>query len=87
MGDPTVKLKANHLTVEGLEHVLEAGDTGDDLSPGDIMAPSDQPGDMWTLDDATRKLGVTKRTVLRKLKNGELTGHKVPGPFAIFKFA
>lgn len=81
MGDPALELPSDHLTVEGLEHVLEAGDTGGDLSPGDIMAPGDPAGDMWTLDDATRHLAVTKRTVLRKLKNGELVGYKVPGPF------
>lgn len=81
MGDPALELPADHLTVEGLEHVLKTGDTGGDLSPGDSMAPGDPPGDMWTLDDATRQLGVTKRTVLRKLKNGELAGYKVPGPF------
>jgi excisionase family DNA binding protein len=81
MGDPALEASSDHLTVEGLEHVLEGGDTGDDLSPGDIMAPGDRGGDMWTLDEATRLLGVTKRTVLRKLKSGELTGYKVPGPF------
>jgi len=81
MGDPALELPADYLTVDGLEHVLEAGDTGGDLSPGDSMAPGDRPGDMWTLDDAIRHLAVTKRTILRKLKNGELAGYKVPGPF------
>jgi hypothetical protein len=81
MGDPALEVPTDHLTVEGLEHVLEAGDTGGDLPPGDIMAPGDPAGDMWTLDDAVRHLTVTKRTVLRKLKNGELAGYKVPGPF------
>lgn len=81
MGDPALEVSADHLTVDGLEHVLEAGDTGGDLSSGDITAPGDTGGETWTLDDAARLLGVTKRTVLRKLKNGELTGYKVPGPF------
>jgi len=81
MSDPVLKLKADHLTVEGLEHVLEAADIGGDLSPGDSVTPGASPGDIWTLDDAMKHLGITKRTVLRKLKSGELVGYKVPGPF------
>jgi excisionase family DNA binding protein len=60
---------------------MSSPDLGGDLSPGTEMSPPDLPGDMWTVDDAIRVLGITRRTVLRKLRNGELTGHKVPGPF------
>lgn len=81
MGDPAEKLIPDHLTVDGLEHVLEAGDTGGDLSPSDSQATGDPSGEMWTLEKAMRHLCVTKRTVLRKLKTGELTGYKVPGPY------
>lgn len=81
MSDPALELPINYLTVEGLEHVFEPGDNGGDLSPGDSTPPGDQPADIWTVDDAIRHLGVTRRTILRKLKNGELVGYKVPGPF------
>lgn len=81
MGDSAEKLAADHLTVAGLEHVLEADDTCNDLSPGDRPATGDPPSEMWTLEMAMRHLGVTKRTVLRKLKTRELTGYKVPGPY------
>lgn len=81
MGNSAKKLAADHLTVDGLEHVLEADDIGGDLSPGDSQATGDPPREMWTLETAMRHLGVTKRTVLRKLKTGELTGYKVPGPY------
>jgi|SRR5579884_3939546 len=81
MGDPAEKLIPDHLTVDGLEHVLEADDIGGDLSPGDRQATGDPASEMWTLEAAMRNLGVTKRTVLRKLKTGELTGYKVPGPY------
>lgn len=64
------------LSTEGLEALLES----DDLSPVEVSS-SDCTGDMWTVDDAIKKLGITKRTVLRKIKNGELTGFKVPGVY------
>lgn len=64
------------LSTEGLEALLE----GDDLSPVEVSS-SDPAGDMWTVDDAIKKLGITKRTVLRKIKNGEITGYKVPGVY------
>lgn len=65
------------LSIDGLEHVLESGD----MSPGVEMVPGDLGCDMWTVEDAIRQLGITRRTVLRKLKNGELTGYKISGPY------
>nr|WP_281719545.1 helix-turn-helix domain-containing protein [Nitrosomonas nitrosa] len=81
MSDPALRIEADHLTVDGLEHILEGGDTGGELSPDHSVTPGDLAGDIWTLDDAMRHLRITKRTVLRKLKSGELTGYKVPGIF------
>jgi hypothetical protein len=40
-------------------------------------------GDMWTLDEAIRKLRITRRTAFRKLKTGDLTGCKVQGPYGL----
>jgi len=62
-------------STEGLEHLLQC----DDMSSAVEMPSGDPPGDMWTVDDAIANLGITKRTVLRKIKNGELTGYKVQG--------
>lgn len=56
---------------------LVSADRSSDLS----LAPPDQAGDMWTIEDAINKLRITRRTIFRKLKTGELTGYKVPGPF------
>lgn len=75
----SVETPMDALSVNGLEHVLEGGDT---LSPGE-MSPRDLAGDVWTVETAIRILGITKRTVLRKLKNGELKGHKVNGPYGL----
>lgn len=65
------------VSLDGLEQLLEGGDM---LSPGE-MSPVDLAGDIWTVENAIRVLGVTKRTVLRKLKTGELLGYKVPGQY------
>ncbi len=64
-------------STEGLEHLLQC----DDMSSGVEMSSGDPSGDMWTVDDAIANLGITKRTVLRKIKNGELTGYKVQGTY------
>src|SRR5271155_3390452 len=81
MSNPAINPEIDRLTFEGFEHVLEAGDPpsdiGGDLSPGDDTSP----GDMWTLDNAMQILNITKRTALRKLKNGNLRGYKVPGVY------
>jgi hypothetical protein len=54
----------------------------DDMTGGaELIAAS--LGDMWTLDEAIRKLGITRRTAFRKLKNGDLTGWKVQGPYGL----
>jgi len=77
----TASLKAeiptDALSTEGLEHLLEGGV----MSPDVEMPPADLGGDMWTVEDAIQRLGITKRTVLRKIKNSELTGYKVPGVY------
>lgn len=68
------------LSVDGFESLLGSGDIPCDLVTGD-MSPPDLAGDMWTIEDAIEHLSITRRTVLRKLKSGELKGYKVPGQY------
>lgn len=75
----SVETPIDAVSVSGLEHVLEGGDM---LSPGE-MSPPDLAGEIWTVETAIRNLGITKRTVLRKLKSGELKGRKVNGPYGL----
>jgi hypothetical protein len=69
-------------TVEGLDELFEP-DTGrvttvtpDPNLSSDITAEGTM---MWTLQDAAENLGLSTRTILRRLKSGAIQGYKVTG--------
>jgi excisionase family DNA binding protein len=75
-------LSLDTATVEGLDNLFE-DDTGhvmpvtsDGMATLDITADTI---DTWTLAEASEELNVSKRTILRKLKLGDLRGYKVVG--------
>ena len=62
------------LFVEPVQGVMTVN--GDKDLAGDVTVDS---ADLWTLQDAAQSLGISTRTVLRKLKSGALKGRKVIG--------
>jgi hypothetical protein len=75
-------LSAEATTVDGLESMFEAVDPGVMTVSSDAQSTVDVRADsivLWTLQDAAENLGLSTRTVLRKLKTGTLCGHKILG--------
>jgi excisionase family DNA binding protein len=76
-------LSPDQSTVDGLDNLFEADTshvmpvTSDDVSSVEITVDTIPT---WTLSEAAEELNISKRTILRKLKTGELQGRKVIGP-------
>ena len=75
-------LSASKATVDGLEELFDTDSadvtpvTSDTGSTEEITADSVS---LWTLQETAEKLGVSTRTILRKLKTGSICGHKIMG--------
>lgn len=90
MGLPELDGRDNHLTVGGLEHVLEAKDipvqdtaSSIDRTAQDFAQGTDNPGQDMTIEEAAKVLGVSEKTIFRRLKRGLIGGYKVPGQFGM----
>lgn len=90
MGAPELDGRDNHLTVGGLEHVLEAKDItvqdnslSKDRTAQDFAQRADNPGQDMTIEEAAKVLGVSEKTIFRRLKRGLIGGYKVPGQFGL----
>lgn len=94
MGDLAREVKMESVTIDGLEEIFitedtPAQDTGEakDRTPLDSRTGKDSTGqdtfDVWTVDEAAAHLGISSKTVLRRLQKGTLIGHKVPGQFGM----
>jgi excisionase family DNA binding protein len=80
-------------TTDGMEELFEPKDTPvqpsllAQHSPGlDNLQAKDSPaldigGKPWTVVEAAKRLGVSEKTILRRLQKGTLPGHKVIGQF------
>lgn len=94
MGDPLSVAKSDSTSIEGLEAVfVEQVSTGQDTyteldSPAqDTIQGQYNPGQRdvqaWTVEEAASQLGVSSKTILRRLQKGTLKGFKVPGQFGL----
>jgi excisionase family DNA binding protein len=94
MGDSAVDITNNPLAIKGLEILFEPVDspgqdfdTTKDSTPQDIATAQITPGQdsevLWTVDEAAAHLGISSKTVLRRLQKGTLKGHKVAGQFGL----
>jgi hypothetical protein len=81
MGDPAIDLKNNPLAIEGLEHVLES----DDLTVSDNVKIANEQmsdtvgqviGEKVSITEAAIRLGVSERTIQRRITRGQLTTEK-----------
>lgn len=80
-------------TTQGLEDLFEKGtaldtsaqvvDVLEDSPPQDKDNPQVSPGQDWTISQAAKELGISEKTVLRRLQRGTLTGYKVVGQFGM----
>jgi len=94
MGDPAIDMKNNPLAIEGLDLIFEPMDTPGqdqcgtkDTPPQDTTKPPDTAGQdiqvSWTVEEAATQLGISSKTVLRRLQKGSLKGYKVAGQFGL----
>ena len=94
MGDSAVDATNNPLAIDGLEIFFEPLDspgqdsnTTKDSTAQDIVTTQITPGQdatvVWTVDEAAAHLGISSKTVLRRLQKGTLRGHKVAGQYGL----
>ncbi|OWY58972.1 hypothetical protein B7486_77090, partial [cyanobacterium TDX16] len=94
MGDPAIDISNNPLAIEGLDLIFEPLDTPGqdqhqtrDTQPQDSIKTHDTPGQdsrvSWTVEEASTHLGISSKTVLRRLQKGSLKGHKVAGQYGL----
>lgn len=70
------------VSTDGLEDLLEVEAIDIKSDSPDLSYEGLDPGqDYWTVEEASRNLSVSQRTVFRRLKKGTLSGFKVDGPF------
>ena len=70
------------VSTDGLEDLLEVEAIDINSDSPDLSYEGLDPGqDYWTVEEASRNLSVSQRTVFRRLKKGTLAGFKVDGPF------
>lgn len=75
-------LSTDLATVDGLDNIFEAVSTDVMAVTSDTPSTLDTTADTvrtWSLQEAADNLGLSTRTVLRKLKTGSLHGHKIMG--------
>jgi len=75
-------LSSDKATVDGLDTLFELEtDTVMTVTPDVMPSPEITADtiDTWTLPEAAEELNVSTRTILRKLKKGELEGYKITG--------
>lgn len=75
-------LSSDKATVDGLDTLFDLGTSNDMTVTPDVISSSEITADSidtWTLLEAADELNVSTRTILRKLKKGELQGHKIVG--------
>lgn len=82
------EVKISSVSTEGMDGVFEAVDTPapDSTTREDStglidLRPTDSPTQDWTVSEAAKELGVSEKTVLRRLQRGVLRGYKVAGQF------
>lgn len=54
-----------------------------DSPPQDKNEAQVTPGQDWTISQAAKELGISEKTVIRRLQRGTLTGYKVAGQFGL----
>ena len=79
MEKPVELQTTDSVSTDGLEDFLEveAIDNNSDVSCEGL----DPDQDYWTVEEASRNLSVSQRTIFRRLKKGTLTGFKIDGTF------
>lgn len=89
MSEPVQEIKNDSLVLEGFENLLE----GEQRPPEAVQKPAHEgvqeaetlaveiPPDYWTTEEAAKHLGVSQRTIFKRLKDGSLKGVRVKGKF------
>jgi hypothetical protein len=80
---------ASAATTDGIDDLFDEGLAGNQKAkPQDSAAPTYNDlgsanglGLWFSIDDAARRLGISKNAVQKRLKRGKLTGKKTSGPF------
>lgn len=68
----------------GLEDIFGVENSEGQVSPALVVVEAeDTPHQGWTVFEAARNLGVSEKTVLRRLQRGTLAGRKIAGQFGL----
>lgn len=75
-------ITTDSISTDGLEDLLNVETIDREIDGPDKSSDGINHGhDYWTVEEASRNLSVSQRTIFRRLKKGTLTGFKIDGPF------
>jgi len=86
VSEPAIEIKKSTVDVEGFDLLLEVAEATlvevqeSDHEQVQEPDPSVLEG-YWTTDEAAKELGLSQRTIFKRLKDGSLTGFRVKGKF------
>jgi len=80
MGDPAFDIRNNPLSTEGMENLFEVVEPGSSMQ-NQSKEPGSEPTNILAVevvstDEAARRLGISTRAVIKRLKRGSLTGFR-----------
>lgn len=86
MSEPATEIKKSTVDVEGFDSLLEVQEaTLVEVQESDhegVQEPDPSVLERyWTTDEAAKELGLSQRTIFKRLKDGSLTGFRVKGKF------
>jgi excisionase family DNA binding protein len=96
MSEPAHEIKKDSLALEGFENLLEQEHAASEIVPNPAQEPAHEdtgivqevdaialevPEGYWTTEEAAKHLGISQRTVFKRLKDGSLKGMRVQGKF------
>lgn len=86
VSEPAIEIKKSAVDIEGFDSLLEVQEaTLVEVQEPDQEAVQELGASVlegyWTTDEAARELGLSQRTIFKRLKDGSLTGFRVKGKF------
>jgi len=86
VSEPAIEIKKSAVDIEGFDSLLEAQEaTLVEVQEPDQEAVQELGASVlegyWTTEEAAKELGLSQRTIFKRLKDGSLTGFRVKGKF------
>lgn len=86
VSEPAIEIKKSTVDVEGFDSLLEVQEAAvvevQESDHEEVQEPDASVlQGYWTTDEAARELGLSQRTIFKRLKDGSLTGFRIKGKF------